>query len=161
MKGLCILLASLLICSCDLGKTPEEGCVTAGYKLNCWLTDTNGVGKATFKSGEDFVVTLAITNMTGEIQVITHTGPVVIFSVLSADSTVATSVDGFSFPQNVIFDTLGVAETLTFPWKGPNSGARIPRRSLAPGYYKIAAEIGGVFGSHTVCAPRPLNLSVE
>ena len=172
MRALGILLVSLLIRSCDLGNTPEkvsdegsiannEDCITAGFQLSYRLTDTNGVGKTTFKSGEDFLVTLAITNLSSEIQIIAHSGPIVIFSALSADSTIATSVDGLAWPQNVILDTLGVAETLTFRWQGPNSVARIPRRSFAPGYYTVAAGFRTVFGGHEVCDPKPLNLLVE
>ena len=172
MRALSILLVSLLICSCDLGDTPErvsgegssannEDCITAGFQLSYGLTDTNGVGKTTFKSGEDFLVTLALTNRTAEIQVFARSGPIVVFSVLSADSTIATSVDGLAWPQVVILDTLGVAETRTFRWRGPNSPARIPRRSLAPGYYAVAASFRTVFGGHDVCDPKALDLLVQ
>jgi hypothetical protein len=172
MKSLGILLVSLLLCSCDLGNTPErapdhgstvndEQLVTLDFELSYRLTDTSGVEKTKFRSGEDFLVTLAITNLTREPQIYAHTGPVVIFSVLLGDSTIATSVDGLAWPQNVIVDTLGVAQTLTFLWRGPNSPARIPRRSLAPGYYTVAAVFRTVFGGHEVSDPKPLSLLVE
>jgi hypothetical protein len=146
----------------DQGSTADEEDIdAAGFQVSYQLTDTSGVSKTSFKSGEDFLVTLAITNLTGEPQIHAHTGPVVIFSVLLGDSTIATSVDGLAWPQNVIVDTLGAAQTLTFRWPGPNSPARIPRRSLAPGYYTVAAVFRTVFGGHEVSDPKPLSLLVE
>ncbi len=172
MKPLCIVLGSLLLCSCDLGHTPDmvsdrgstpggKDTDAAGFQVHYQLTDTGGVSKTSFKSGEDFLVSLAITNVSGEPQIYAHSGPVVIFSVLSGDSTIATSVDGLAWPQNVIVDTLGVAQTLRFRWRGPNSVARIPGRTLVPGSYTVAAVFHTVFGGHEVPDPKPLNLLVE
>ena len=172
MRLLCILLASMITHSCDIGH-PVDGpvqngspngqgnCITSGFQLTYQIKDTLGSSKVVFKSGEDFVVTLGITNLTGQAQIFALGGPVVVFSVKSVDSTVASSMDGLAWPQNVLLDTLGVAETRTFGWRGPNTMAHKPRLSLAPGSYTVAAEFKTVFGGQDVCDPKAVALIVE
>ena len=172
MRLVCILVASMITRSCDLGHPPDESvehgsavsqgnCTTSGFQLTYHLTDTLGASKAVFKCGEDFLVKLAITNLTGQAKRFVFSGPVVVFSVRSVDSTVASSEDGLAWPQDVRLDTLEVAETLTFGWRGPNSIAKKPRLSLLPGSYTVAAEFKTAFGGQVVCDPKAVALLVE
>jgi len=172
MRLLLVLLISMIVRSCDLGTSLDnstdqdgankQGCVVATwYRIAYELADTLGRTKAVFKSGEDFIATLAITNLTRRGQIYAHTGPVMVFSVRSGDSTVTSSTDGLAWPQVVVLDTLRAGETLRYTWRGPNSEAKIPHVSLTPGAYTVVGEFTTMFGGKDVVDPDPIAFVIE
>jgi len=116
-----ILLFTLV--SCDLFESEEfsKDNVLSSFSI----TDTNGVSKNQFKVGEDFVLTFSVINMSDKPLHYTYSYPIIVYSILSADSVAATSTDYMMYIQPIIQEDLTNAEEFIDFWIGPNTPGRI------------------------------------
>ncbi len=119
--------------ACDQGTSPGVSILTASFTL----TDTSGRGIPQVRSGEDFLMSFSLINTT--LDTLTYEsgygGPVG-FRILQNDSTIATSADGYAFPEAFLRGYLAPGDTMRAQWKAPNTPARIPKVVLAPGTYQ-------------------------
>jgi hypothetical protein len=126
MKRFIVLLALLSpLSGCDLGHFPYER--SDGFQITFRLLDTTGTPTAEF-----------------------HTGPAVVFDIVSADTVVCTSVDGLVFAAVVLGGMVRDGETYHATWRAPNSPGRRPRISLAPGTYVARAHHGAFFDNYRI-----------
>ncbi len=158
MKRFITFLALLSpILGCDLDHSPisdrdlgysryhERGEIQMTFRL----LDTTGIPAAVFHAGESFDMEFVLRNMSGKDQTFHHTGPPVLFAILSADTVLCTSIDGMVFPQVVLAGTVHNGETYRATWRAPNSAGRRPRIiSLAPGTYVARAHHGVIFDNY-------------
>ncbi len=134
MKTLSVaIVACALIMACDQGTSPGVTILTASFTL----ADTAGKGISTIRSGEDFVMSFSLINTT--LDTLTYGwgygGPVG-FRILQNDSAIATSVDGYVFPEVFLHGYLAPGDTMRAQWKAPNTPVRISKVVLAPGTYQ-------------------------
>jgi len=129
-----LALIAILMCACNRATTPTEGkgFLTATFTLS----DTTGQASTVFHSGQQFDVSFSVTNTTMETLTYYYTLPPVIFQILKGDTSVATSVDGYVFPQVVLRGYLAPGRALQGAWKAPNTPAQNPKVVLAPGSYE-------------------------
>lgn len=120
------------------------------------IADTNGIPTTTFHSGESFDLSFAMVNTTNDTLVYYGSpGPAVVFRVMKGDSVVATSVDGYLFPQVVIARSLAPGDTLRGFWRAPTTPAQVNRVALAPGGYTADVSYP-VFDKMPLERPSPI-----
>ena len=119
MKTLfCCLFVTLLVnaCSSPTSSNTGNGSLTATFTL----TDTTGKRVDQLHSGEAFVLSFMLINITKDT-LISHNMFMqpVIFSILENDSTVATSIDGMVFQQWMVDWHIAPGDSLQLKWKAP------------------------------------------
>ena len=151
------LTFALVVIGCDFGERPKPEPLTATFKL----TDTTGRETATFRSGENFDFSFAITN-TSDQQITYHkgdSGPVASFTILQGDSVVATSLDGYVLLMVATTGHLQPGQNLGENWRAPNTPARDPQIVLSPGLYEAQLSFVG-FDEAEVKQIPPLTFSI-
>jgi hypothetical protein len=156
-----LLLTSLVGCDLEqpeLRKDPggERGNITADFRLR----DTLGRESYVFRSGDEFILRLVLSNQTSQPQGFSFTPPAVNFEIQSGDSLVCTSVDGLVFPQVVLRDSIEARGTLTEQWRATKTTARPGGIALEPGQYTARAWIGCAFDSFGVLPPRTASFAI-
>ncbi len=137
-RGISLILIAVFFSGCDLltSSSGEKQDLNPGFTL----TDTLGRNTGHFHPGENFDVSFSLRNTTGDTLTYYHTGPAVVFSIMKGDSIVATSIDGYLFPQVVIGTRLAPGDTLQAKWRAPNTPARPDTLVLAPGLYEATVR---------------------
>ena len=128
-----LLLAGIFLIACNEDNSSVE---INGFNTQFKLYDSNGVEKATFKSGDDFEMRFSLVNLSGRDVSYHYTGLPVFFEIHQNDSIIATSVDGFSFIQVIIGDEVKNGDMFKANWIAPNTTARDPKIILPAGNYK-------------------------
>jgi len=84
-----ILFSAVFLClyGCNIGEPSD------GFRTDFRLTDVPGNTRATFHSGEDFIMHFTLTNFSGRDQYYSRSGPATIFEIRQADTLAAASVD--------------------------------------------------------------------
>ncbi len=143
MKHLVLTLSFLsAIFGCDVTGPAGDNLIT-----DFRLQDTSGTEAGRFHAGDEFDMLFAVTNLSGIDLGYTYTGVPVVFEIWSADTLVATSIDGMAFPQVVLGGTIRNGETFRARWRAPNTGGRIPQISLSPGSYEAGVKNRSFFDS--------------
>jgi hypothetical protein len=109
------------------------------------ILDTLGNQKSSFMSGEEFQLRFTLTNQTRRDLTYHFTGFPVVFHVVQGDSVIATSTDGYIFPQVVLTGTLYRDSTIIYTWRAPNTPARESKIVLPPGQYTGRVLHGSFF----------------
>ena len=134
---LAILLSVLIfgIVGCDLGRPVSDGDVLSAAM---YLKDTVGHETSVFRSGEDFDITVKLTNISGKRLQFTrwNSAPGVLFKILRGDSVVAYSTNG-PFLMVATTGYLDPGETMEGHWRGPSPMNRSPKVVLNPGTYRL------------------------
>jgi hypothetical protein len=129
------IMLAILFFGCDYGHNSANGHLTVTMQL----TDTTGRQAASFHRGEEFEVSFTLTNTTksklryGRA----NSGPDVIFHILTADSVIASSVDGYAFLPVAATDYLNPGDTMHGYWRGPTTAAQYPKVLLSLGSYEL------------------------
>ena len=126
-------LASLIV-GCDLGESTSPS-ISASFVL----TDTSGHPSSTFRSGDDFLMTLNVQN-NSNLQLTYYRGddsPDVIFDIIRDGIVVASSVDGYAFVQIPSIGHLDAGHTLRGSWRAPTTLAQFPKVRLSAGSYLV------------------------
>lgn len=153
-----ISLVVLAFRSCDLFSPMEPD---NGMRVTFAIADTTDQSRTTFRTGESFDLIFAITNLTGKDQIYRHTGPTVILEIRQTDSTIASSVDGLAWVQEVACGVLRNGQTQTYSWRAPNSWARQQRIELQPGDYFARAAMRYGFQKAPVVEPPDIPFRIE
>ncbi len=109
------------------------------------LYDNNGIEKNIFQSGDDFEMRFELTNNSGKDLIYYYTGVPVIFEIHQNDSIIATSVDGYVFPEVVLSDTIKNNETYHFNLIAPNTPVRATKIILQAGNYQAYVKHSAFF----------------
>jgi len=157
-----ILLTTLTlgVVGCDLGDdqtpTPLEP-LSATFRL----TDTCGHEVTSFRSGEDFDISLSVVNTTSRRLTVYRgdSSPDVIFRILQADTVVATSIDGYAFAQVATIGYIEPGQALEGRWRAPNTHAQNPRIVLIPESYRVQSFFPR-FDEVEVKQVLPINFSI-
>ncbi len=128
-------LGMLVLAGCN-----EDKILTGSLEVNFSLSKLDGTPGETFRSGEQFIVRLAITNLTGETRSYSYTPPNSVFRISHGDSVMITSVDGYAFPQVVLGVSIKPGETATYQWLAPTSGTYPQGIILPPGRYQATGQ---------------------
>lgn len=147
------------ITGCDLGeRTPGS---TEPLSAAFRLTDAAGRETTSFRSGEEFDFVFVLTNTTGGEVTFRKAdyGPLAHFTILRGDSVVATSIDGYAFPMVATTGRLEPGQSLQEYWRAPNTPARDPRITLAPGAYEARVAFVS-FDNVNVKQVRPVSFSI-
>jgi len=102
------------------------------------LKDTVGHETSVFRSGEDFDITVKLTNISGKRLQFTryNSAPDVLFRIPQGDSVVSYSTNG-PFLMIVTIGYLIPGETMEGHWRGPSPMNRGPNVALPPGTYSL------------------------
>lgn len=134
---------------------------TYNLTANFLISDTTGRAATHFVSGESFDMSFSMVNNTGDTLVYYGSPqPPVVFRILKNGSVVATSIDGYAFPQVVVGRALLPGDTLKGYWRAPTTPAQTPPVVLSPGTYQ--AEVAfPEFKDKTLSPIAPIPLVIE
>ncbi len=149
MKSATLLTLVILVLGCNSNPVGYSG-----FPTTFSVTDTTGRPASTFHPGDSFDISFAVSNQSGADQSYHYTGVPVVFQIVRGDSVVATSIDGFLFPQVVLGGRLRNGETYSASWRAPNTSARIPHLDLSAGDYEARILHGGFFEQYAL-PPTP------
>jgi hypothetical protein len=123
------------IVGCDVGRPVSDRDVLSA---TVHLKDTVGHETSVFRSGEDFDITVKLTNISGKRLQFTryNSAPDVLFRILRGDSVIAYSTHG-PFLMVVTIGYLNPGETMEGHWRGPSPMNRSPNVALPPGAYSL------------------------
>ncbi len=110
---------------------------TYDLTANFFVTDSAGKVETHFASGESIDMSFSMVNSSRDTLVYYGSpGPPVVFRIVKNGAVVATSIDGYAFPQVVVGRVLLPGDSLTGHWRGPTTPAQTPRVVLQPGTYQ-------------------------
>ncbi len=136
---------------------------TGAYDItaNFFVTDTAGGAATNFVPGENIDMSFSMVNNSRDT-LIYYGGPQppVVFRILKNGAVIATSVDGYAFPQVVVGRALLPGDTLKGYWNAPTTPAQTKPVVLSPGTYK-AEVLYPEFKDKTVSPVAPITFSVE
>lgn len=134
---LILLLACLIFSACEIFDPQQTRDMISDFSL----TDTLGREISTFHSGEDFILSVSLINSLDDTVFYTrpNSGPLVTFSILSGDSTISSSTDGWDFLCVIIPAYIAPGDTESVSWMAPASLLLYPEFTLEPGFYSAKA----------------------
>ncbi len=121
----------LLLIGCNQFQAPPKT-----LSVDIKLAKLDGTSSDSFHAGEKFDVRLIISNRTGEIRRYNYTPPNYVFKVLKNDTVMITSIDGLSFPQVFVNDSIMPDQTISYAWIAPTSVIQPNGIQLMPGRYQ-------------------------
>ena len=127
-----LLLCSVCLLSCDENGNSSR-CI-GPLKPVFYLTDTSGILKTTFHSGESFRMRFSVTNTTGQTLSYMYTGSPTGFVILQDDSVLVVQQD-CAVPLFLARDSLLACASTTAEWLAPQPLCSKMNVTLPPGSY--------------------------
>lgn len=101
-----------------------------------------------------------LTNNSGKDLIYDYTGVPVIFEIHQNDSIIATSVDGYLFPEVILRDTINNNETYHFNWIAPNTPVKGTKIILQAGNYQAFVKHSAFFGNFRYKETLPIGFVI-
>lgn len=152
-------LVAAIITGC--GVMGPDPAATYDLTANFFVTDSAGKAETHFVSGESFDMSFSMVNNSRDTLVYYGSPqPPVVFRILKNGRVVATSIDGYAFPEVVVGRVLFPGDTLSGYWRAPTTPAQIPPVLLSPGTYQ-AEVVFPEFKDKTINRIAPISLVIE
>jgi hypothetical protein len=148
-----IISLTLISCSESEINNPYLNFKKENIYITFTISDTNGINKNTFHSGEDFLLQLKIENKSGADLHYVSNGSAIVFYISNQDTVVSSSIDFMAFVLDMSLAVLKNNSNYYREWKAPNSKGRIVENQvivLEPGFYKAKVYHGSFFNEYHI-----------